>query len=189
MQLIEQFNADRQTAFAARDEMAALCTVANVDQHGEPQLRTLVLREVVDQLAVFINETSPKWPHLQQHLSLLTYWPTVKIQYRLRTSVAQIDPAIVHESWLERPLAPQQMDWFYTQHLAQSSKLASRDQLLAELGQQHLPEPLTAPTTARGLILTPLRIERLDLNQENGVHDRRIAEWVDDKWTEQVLVP
>ena len=184
-----RFHSDRQRAFAANDAMAPLCTTANVDATGNAQLRTLVLRDVDGQLALFINATSPKWPHLQTQVSLLTYWPTVNLQYRLQCHTTEVAPEIVAASWQLRPPAPKQMDWFYTQHLAQSSEIESRQVLLEQVAAQQLPDPLQAPSSARGLLLQPFVIERLDLNQDNGIHDRRFNRLQNGSWTEKVLVP
>ena len=57
MNPIEKFHEDRSAAFAAEDPMAAVCTVANVDHEGQVQIRTLVLRNVGDDLAIFIIAT------------------------------------------------------------------------------------------------------------------------------------
>ena len=55
--------------------------------------------------------------------------------------------------------------------------------------QVDLPEPLAPPRTAAGLFLTPTTIERLDLNQSNGIHDRRHFELSAEGWVQSVLVP
>ncbi len=189
MNLFARFTSDRQQAFAASDPMAAVCTVANTDGRGHIQMRTLVLRDVADRLAIFINETSPKWAALQQQASLVTYWPSQQLQYRIQAETEEVDPDIVSESWQLRPPAPKQMDWFYSQHLPQSTAVTSREDLLTQVAAQKLPDPLIAPTTARGLFLKPVVIERLDLNQENGIHHRRRETLLNDQWVEEILVP
>ncbi len=183
------FNSDRQRARQAEDPMAHLCTVANTDAAQQPQLRTLVLRDVEDQLALFVNANSPKWPFLQETFALLTYWPSVQVQYRLRVRGLPLDADRVHESWLLRPPAPQRMDWYYEQFSRQSTAVSSRDTLLRELRDVVLPEPLQAPANARGLRLEPLEMERLDLNQPDGVHSRVRYNRGQNGWHSQVLVP
>ena len=74
MDPIEQFYADRAEAQAAQDPMAAVCCVASYDG-AQVQQRTLVLRDVEGELAIFINATSPKWATLQDAFSLTTWWP------------------------------------------------------------------------------------------------------------------
>ena len=188
MDPIEQFKADRDRARAASDPMANLCTVGhNGDVSAE--LRTLVLRDVGRELAIFINATSPKWDLLSGTASILTFWPSVQIQYRLLANTAPIDADVVEESWLLRPDPPKRMDWFYTKHSAQSSPIADRATLLDELQNLRLSEPLVSPETARGLILNLKRVERLDLSMDNGVHDRRLFVRNNVGWNEQTLVP
>ncbi len=183
------FNEDRARAKSAQDPMAPLCTVANVDPHGRAQLRTLVLRDVDGALAVFINATSPKWPAVQAGVAVQTYWPSVNIQYRMQVTAEPIESAVVHDSWLLRPEMPKRMDWFYEQHATQSSPITSRQLLLDKLAQIDLPEPLRAPDNASGLLLVPHIIERLDLNQPDGVHDRQLFERSAGVWQRSTLVP
>jgi pyridoxine/pyridoxamine 5'-phosphate oxidase len=164
--------------------------VANVDETGAPQLRTLVLREFEARLALFVNATSPKWPSLREApLGVLVWLPTLNLQYRLSCSTSPVPDAIVHESWHLRPEPPKRLDWFYTRVRPQGSPVESRDHLLALLAGLELPDPLTAPHTARGLFLHPHVIERLDLGQDNGVHDRRRYRLIDNRWEESVLIP
>ena len=68
------------------DPCANLCTVASVDSHGYPQARTLVLRDVKERLAIFANETSPKWREitLNARISVVVWLPALNLQYRLR---------------------------------------------------------------------------------------------------------
>ena len=185
---IDQFKTDRDLARAAKDPMANLCTVANTGAEGA-ELRTLVLRDVGEDLAIFINATSPKWSSLQDSASVLTYWPSVQIQYRLQVTTELVDPDFVAESWQLRPDAPKRMDWFYTNEQAQSTDISSRERLLEEALGLELPDPLVAPATARGLLLRPYKIERLDLTQDNGIHDRTLYQWSGNSWVATTLVP
>ena len=197
---IAQFHEDRARARAERDPCAELCALATVNNEGAPDVRTLVLRDIEDsaapdeapRLAVFINNSSPKWPAMAR-VSALAYFLTLKVQYRLSCTTAPVSETLVHSRWQERPEAPKKMDWYYAER-PQSSTIASRGQLLREVGNLDLPEPLVAPPSARGLYLLPFEIERLDLNQPDGIHDRR--RWrrqapspLESGWTETVLVP
>ena len=186
---IKQLSEDLRLAFERKDPCAGLCTVANVDPSGWPEARTLVLRDVADRLAVFVNATSPKYAHLDR-VSVVVWLPTVNVQYRMRCSTTPVPQATVAESWQLRPDPPKRMDWLYTLKQQQSSEVASRAALLEILGGLDLPEPLIAPDTARGLYLDPEQIDRLDLGMENGVHDRRrYRKGNPGGWLEQVLVP
>lgn len=181
---------DRAAARERKDPCAGLCTVANIDEAGLPQLRTLVLRDLERRLALFVNETSPKWPALiNAPLSVLVWLPSLNLQYRMVCSTTPVPEELVHDSWLQRPEPPKRMDWFYTRSRPQGAPMDSREHLLRELAELELPDPLTAPHTARGLYLDPSTIERLDLNQTNGVHDRRRYVREADIWVETVLTP
>ncbi len=195
MNPIAGFHEDRAQARAGRDPCAELCALATVGAEGTPEVRTLVLRDIEDpampggepRLAVFINQSSPKWAAMER-VSALAYFPTLKVQYRLSCATAPVSEALVHSRWQDRPEAPKKMDWYYAQR-PQSSPVASRSQLIKEVGNLALPEPLVAPPSARGLYLVPFEIERLDLNQPDGIHDRRRWHRPVSGWEETVLVP
>lgn len=186
-----RFRHERDAARDAQDPMASLCTVANVDEAGDAQLRSLVLRDVDDELAIFINASSPKWPHLTAKCALLTWWPSQQVQYRLHATTSPVPADIVAESWQLRPDMPKRMDWFYTLSSAQSSAWPDRQALVDAVQAIDLPEPLTAPDTARGLLLHVTTLERLDLNQGGGLHDRTRFTRTDatSVWQEETLVP
>jgi len=218
---IAQFHNDRAQARRNRDPCAELCALATVNAEGAPEVRTLVLRDLDSpaeadgeaRLAVFINDSSPKWPALGQ-ASALAYFPTLKIQYRLSCATEPVPESLVQGHWRKRPSAPKKMDWYYARR-AQSSTVPSRAKLLEEVDGLALPEPLIAPPSARGLYLVPFAIERLDLNQPDGIHDRRrwrrqaadrpspfgaatgkrqadsgrTAAILESDWTESILVP
>jgi len=105
-----------------------------------------------------------------------------------------LDPKVVAESWQFRPDAPKKMDWLYQQQ-AQSTAVADRTQLLKQLDQLATPEPLVAPEAAKGLLIQVTEIERLDLTQSNGVHDRTLytqrqeGQEGQGEWHKQTLVP
>lgn len=194
---LAQFHAERQLARDAGDPMALVCVLATVDQQGRPQARTLVLRNVdhngSPRLALFINANSPKWAELanSDSASVQVYWPSVELQYRMQVQTEALDPKVVAESWQFRPDAPKKMDWLYQQQ-AQSTAVADRAQLLKQLDQLASPEPLVAPEAAKGLLIQVTEIERLDLTQSNGVHDRTLhtlRQGGQGEWDKQTLVP
>jgi pyridoxamine 5'-phosphate oxidase len=182
--------ADRQLARERQDPCANLCTLANVDADGLPQARTLVLRDLDERLAIFVNRTSPKFPFLQNDaVSIVVWLPTCNVQYRLACRTEAVPHAMVAESWHLRPEPPKRMDWLYARVQGQSTPIESREGLLAMLEALDLPDPLEAPDVASGFFLTPSMVERLDLGQENGVHDRRRYSLGNPGWYEEVLIP
>ena len=185
---LHRLAADRALARERRDPCAGLCTLSNLGEDGWPEARTVVLRDLDDRLAVFVNATSPKFAHLEQ-VSLVVWLPTLNVQYRLRCRTEPVPGALVAESWQLRPEPPKHMDWLYTLRHLQSSPIESRAMLLETIDSLDLPEPLTAPETARGLYLLPELVDRLDLGMENGIHDRRRYRLGNPTWSEEVLVP
>jgi pyridoxamine 5'-phosphate oxidase len=183
--------ADRQQAGQRGDPCANLCTLATVDAGGHPQVRTVVLRDIDGRLAVFINETSPKWQQIERSRSVaVAVWlPSVNVQYRLQCQTRPVAKPLVHASWTLRPDMPKRLDWFYTRLQPQSSVVESRTALRDALAKLRLREPLDAPRTAAGIHLEPYRVERLDLSMPDGLHDRRCFLLRSQGWHEQVLVP
>ena len=118
-----------------------------------------------------------------------TYWPSINIQYRFQVQAAHVDPNLIADSWQLRPDVPKRMDWYYENHAPQSAPVSSRDDLLTNLKTMNLAEPLQAPENARGLIMEPQRIERLDLNQPDGVHERTLFMLSATGWQRETLVP
>ena len=178
--------ADRARARANDDPMANLCVLATVGT-DHPEARTLVLRDVEDRLGLFFNGGSPKASeiHRSDAVTVLVYLPSLSLQYRLRTALAAIPASIVHANWQYRPDVPKKMDWLYESH-PQSSVITSRQTLIAQLPTA---TPESAPASAIGFYLVPLTVERLDLAQDNGVHDRRRYTLRGEAWREEILVP
>lgn len=188
---LELLRTDRSRALDARDPCASLCTVASVDAQGHPRARTLVLREVAGRFALFGNRTSPKWPQLElgASVAIVVWLPTLNLQYRLQCTTHPVPAEAVHASWQLRPVVPKRLDWFYTHRQAQGTPLPHRSALVDGLERLTLPDPLVAPDTAAGLFVEPFTIDRLDLAQPDGIHDRRHYERRPDGWFETVLVP
>jgi pyridoxine/pyridoxamine 5'-phosphate oxidase len=188
--LLGQFFTDRDLARAERDPTANVCWAASAAD-SNPQVRTLVLRDLDQRLALFINSTSPMWKELSHtpRICIVTFFGTQNLQYRFDCELEEIPKQIVHDSWQMRPDAPKRMDWYYTRGKPQTSPIESRAELLEAVAAVDLPDPLVAPHTSRGLYLLPERIERLDLNQENGIHDRCEIRLNDGTWHATTLVP
>ena len=192
MNAIDLFNKDRSLARDKKDPYASLCTLATVSAGGEPHARTLVLRDVDDgktmRLGIFVNQTSPKINQFNQSrlVTIVTYFDSLSLQYRIRCSLEMISPSIVHASWLLRPSAPKRMDWLY-ENFPQSSAIDSRKTLLTIFDETQVEEK--APGSARGFFINPESIERLDLNQSNGIHMRQLFEKSGAGWKSTTLLP
>lgn len=167
---------DRRKARSANDPWANLCVLSTVNAKHEPQARVVVLRDLEQRFAVFINGTSPKHSELSvsPRNTVLVYLASLGIQYRLTVSLERVPSAIVHASWLERPRIPKVMDWLYESFQVQSSEIPSRDVLVERFAEldARLPKSVEAPSHALGYYLVADEVERLELAGDR-VHARR----------------
>lgn len=186
------FANDRSRARGAADPWANLCVLSTVDAAGNPQARVVVLREIEQRLAVFVNGTSPKHQQLSNSTrhAVLVYFASLGVQYRLTVMFEAVPGAIVRKSWLERPRIPKVMDWLYEQGRAQSSEVDSREVIVdsyAELDES-LPKSVEAPSQAVGYYLVIEQIERLELAGDR-IHSRQRYRRVGSRWQSKELVP
>lgn len=182
---------DRQSARANGDPCANLCTAATVDGDNQPHARTLVLRDLGPRMALFLNQTSPKWQQISERgeVCVVVWLPSLSLQYRLQCHVEPIAKSLVDESWLLRPDTPKRLDWYYTTHQPQSSTVDSREVLLTRLESMRNAARQGAPETAVGWYLRPYYVDRLNLDHPSGVHERSAFHYKDGTWQESVLVP
>lgn len=186
---------DRTEARKLGDSNADTCFLALADKQGQASVRTLVLRDISDnRFALFLNKTSPKWRLLQAGASyeLLLWYPTMQRQYRIGGSMVEIDPAVVKTNWMRRPQGSKLLDQVYQSMSAQSSEITSRAQLVEEitrLRQSKKIDDMPAPEGVGGIELIATRIEMLDLNRDDRIHDRQIFRLIEDSWQSTVLVP
>ena len=147
----------------------------------------LVLRDVDSRLAIFFNGSSPKASEFGRgnRISVLAWLPSLGVQYRISCRLEAMDPRIVRESWQLRPLAAKRLDWLY-QRSPQGSVVNDRETLLARLAQM---QSDAAPANALGFFLNPERVDRLVLDNDTGIHDRRLFERQDGAWRCQTLIP
>lgn len=179
--------ADRQRARDAGDPLAGLCWLAT-GADGTASVRTLVLREVDGDFAIFTNASSPKWRQLQSGAQpeLLVYLPSCRAQYRLRGVLTPIAAATMAQHWQQRPHWGRRLDHAYERQ-AQSSELATPDVLEAIRSGTEAPSAM--PSGVRGLRLEPARIERLLLDDAQPPHDRRLWQRDGHLWREVLLMP
>ncbi|HJN50552.1 MAG: pyridoxamine 5'-phosphate oxidase family protein [Pseudomonadales bacterium] len=191
-----EFMRDHGRARKLLDQNADVCFLATHDPQDGVQVRTLVLRDIVERkLGIFLNRSSPKWNQLEANgeFQLLLYYPSIELQYRMSGTHAHMDSDLVADSWLLRPDGSKYLDYYYDRIGAQSTRVDSREAMESALAklQRSLPEPdgLTAPESARGLYLEIDTIDRLDLSDRSRLHDRRLFTFAAGRWTQQVLVP
>jgi pyridoxamine 5'-phosphate oxidase len=182
---------DREIAKRAGDPWASLCVLATYS--GErPEARTLVLRDLDERLAIFVNRSSPKSLQIDRHpeVAVLVYLATANVQYRLNGLLDPVAEHVVHANWRARPRIPKVLDWLYRHHLPQSARVSSRETLEAlhrEVSNRVGDDP-TAPDDAIGYFIDPSSIERLELATDR-LHDRRRFTRTKSGWSIDILVP
>ncbi|MDP4598168.1 MAG: pyridoxamine 5'-phosphate oxidase family protein [Pseudomonadales bacterium] len=195
MDPIDKIKTDRAEARKLSDPNADTCFLALADKNGQASVRTLVLREIGDRhFVLFLNRTSPKWKLLEAGAGyeLLIWYPSRQRQYRVQGSLVELDSSIVNVNWLRRPQGSKYLDYVYQEMAPQSSKLNNRQQLVEEvqrLKQVYKIDEMHAPTAVGGVQLVASRIEMLDLNRDDRIHDRQLFTFADGQWAAQVLVP
>lgn len=181
---IEVFHEDRARARALGDPWADLCVMASI--HDEmARLRVLVLRDLADGLGVFYNGHSPKARQFDLHpqSELLTYYDSIKVQYRLGVRLHPLPREIIESHWPRRPEISKQLDWLY-ERLPQGSGIdpsKNLQMLLAETDSR-----LHPPPGASGALLELVSIDRLRLKPD-GAHERYFFDL--DEGTDIALVP
>ena len=195
MDPIDKIKTDRAEARKLSDPNADTCFLALADKNGQASVRTLVLREIGDRhFVLFLNRTSPKWKLLEAGAGyeLLIWYPSRQRQYRVQGSLVELDSSIVNVNWLRQPQGSKYLDYVYQEMAPQSSKLNNRQQLVEEvqrLKQVYKIDEMHAPTAVGGVQLVASRIEMLDLNRDDRIHDRQLFTFADGQWAAQVLVP
>lgn len=187
---IQLLELDRKTAKERGDPAANVCVVATVNKENEPNLRTLVLRDVENRLAIFVNRTSQKVGEFANSstVAVLIYLPSISVQYRLNCELAAISSRIVKESWLLRPQTSKKLDVLYESY-PQGAEIPSDEWLKDQLDRIGLPTEAT-PSVA-GYFLQPKNVTRLELHDEPGsVHRaQRYSIDPDGFWTVTTQMP
>ena len=112
MNPLQRLHEDRARARALADPYADLCALATVDSRNHPQVRTLVLRDLENKLAVFVNATSPKWPGMGR-VAALVFLASLSVQYRLNCATEPVSAELMGDNWQLRPEMPKKLDWLY----------------------------------------------------------------------------
>lgn len=192
---ISRIKYDRAEARKLDDANADICFLALADQDGKASVRTLVLRDISDnRFLLFMNQSSPKWKILNAGGSweLLIWYPSMQRQYRASGDVKLVDMDFVKQSWQRRPRGSKYLDVLYEFTVDQSSFIASRQHLVKEIHRirsEYNVDDMAAPEKVAGVELIATRIEMLDLNREDRIHDRQLFTWDGKRWAVQTLVP
>jgi len=195
MNPIASIKADRTEARKVQDPNADVCFLALGSAAGGASVRTLVLRDISERaFLLFINSSSPKWHLLNDGASyeLLLWYPSQQKQYRIQGTTSMLEPEEVKASWFRRPRGSKQLDYVYKEFAPQSSEISDREVLVDEINrinQVYKPDDMLPPDEATGVELMANRIEMLDLNREDRIHDRRVFSFDDGDWEQRFLIP
>lgn len=183
------FQEDRNRARDAEDACVDRC-VLGTQVHGQPvSMRVLVLRDIDDRLAVFYSSTSSKHIELAStkfKASLLVFFPTIGIQYRIRADLEQVAEDVVKSHWQLKPNAAKRMDSLYRRY-PQGTVIADEEQFKTQFAAA-VP-PVQAPSHSVGYYIEPFEIERLELHDDPAMHDRNLFKRRNSRWEVHALVP
>lgn len=186
-------SADRTRARELGDSNAELCWLATVDSDGWPKVRALVLRDVADGHALFINATSAKGRELSRdsRCQIACWYPSLQRQWRLEARLVALDRKLLEEHWQRRPRVSQVMDHVYARGFPQSSALADPETLSAAHARldSSLGDRLDAPSEALALGLDVMSAECLQIHPGSRLHDRWQFTRGEAGWQRQALVP
>lgn len=195
MKVIERITGDRVQARSLSDPNADVCFLA-IAEDGVASIRTLVVREIDgNRFTLFINRSSPKFRALANGASyeMLLWYQTLQRQYRVSGTFEEHDRSIIESNWYRRPKGSKFLDYVYEEMGDQSTFIDSRETLMAkidELKVRWTEEHFDVPEKAVGVVLVANRVEMLDLNDKDRIHDRRLYTLeADGKWSEQVMIP
>jgi pyridoxamine 5'-phosphate oxidase len=192
---IHKIQSDRTDARELGDTNADICFLALADSSGRASVRTLVLRDIIDnRFTLFINKSSPKWEALSggANHELLIWYASMQRQYRISGTTQELDPETVKSNWHRRPIGSKYLDHVYEQLGAQSTPINSRQLLTDKIKQlkSELPaDDMKPPSLVAGIQIIADRIEMLDLNKEDRIHDRQIHTFDGSEWTSETLIP
>lgn len=192
---ISRISRDRTEARKLDDPNADICFLALADQHGRASVRTLVLRDIDEnRFMLFMNQTSPKWKVLSEggNWEMLIWYPSMQRQYRVSGDMAPVDMDYVRQSWHRRPSGSKYLDVLYEFTYDQSSIIESREHLVGEIHRirgEYNVDDMQAPDKVAGIQLVATRIEMLDLNREDRIHDRQLFTFENGQWSVQTMVP
>ncbi len=168
-------------------------SLATVDEHGNPNVRMVLLKTADHEGFVFYSNTeSQKAIELKttSKAALCFYWKSLRRQVRLQGSVAPVSNAEADAYFATRPKDAQIGAWASKQ----SRVLAGRFELEAEVAKyaaKYAFKPVDRPPFWSGYRLRPTIIEFWH-ERKFRLHDRRIFSRPDidlPKWTVERLYP
>ena len=186
---IELLMRDRADARESSDPMVDRCVLGTVNRNGHATLRTLVLRDVDERLALFYSKSSTKHAEVLTNGnrgSLLILLPSIGVQYRINARFEAISRSVIESHWQLKPDASKRMDAIYERH-PQSTVIEDFD-AFETLFAATVP-PRKRPPNGVGVFVDAELVERLELRADPQMHDRKLFKRSGDEWETQQLVP
>ena len=186
---IELLVRDRADARESNDPMVDRCVLGTVNRNGRAALRTLVLREIDDRLALFYSRTSAKHAEVitnGNRGSLLIFLPSIGVQYRIEARFEEISRSVIESHWQLKPEASKRMDSIYERH--PQSTVIEDFNTFETLFAATVPPRQRPPKRVGNFVLADL-VERLELRADPQMHDRKLFKRSETDWEVQRLVP
>jgi pyridoxamine 5'-phosphate oxidase len=187
---IRQFRLWLDEAITADLMDATAMALATVTNAGDPEVRTVLLKDV-DELGFvfFTHYNSPKGRDLQAHprASLLFFWSALERQVRISGDVERVDATISDAYFQTRPRESQIAVWA----AAQSSEIDDRATLVTRyelIQSKYAGTDVPRPADWGGYRLRPERIEFWQ-GRPSRLHDRLQYTRRDGGWRMVRLAP
>lgn len=164
-------------------------TVATVDDDGNPDARTVLLRDLTpDGVVFYTNLASAKARHLaaRPHAAAVLHWREIGRQVRLRGPVRPVDDATADRYWATRPRGHQVGAWASPQ--SEVVVAAELDARVREVEARFAGRPVPRPLSWGGYVV---RIDVLELweHRPDRLHDRVRYRRERGAWVRERLAP
>jgi pyridoxamine 5'-phosphate oxidase len=186
---LEQFQKWLTAAMHAKVNEPTAMNIATVDQHGRPNARIVLLKEVTAHGFVFFtNYHSRKGRALSQHpyAALTFFWPELERQVRVEGVVQPLPAADSDAYFHSRPYSSRIGAWASEQ----STVISSKTELMARAAKLSAKYLLNVPRPPHwgGYIVQPELIEFWQ-GRPSRLHDRIQYELQNNLWIKKRLSP
>lgn len=187
---IEQFEDWFTQHLQAEKNTPNAMVLSTVDQHGSPDSRVVLLKELDNGAFVFYtNYYSVKGLQLDSNrrVALNFYWPELMRQVRVRGVVDRVSNQQADDYFYSRPIASQ----LSTIASPQSAEVNSREDLdyaLTKVMQDYADKKIIRPDNWGGYAVTPDEVEFWQ-GRDNRLHDRIQYYRKKDTWCRRRLAP